>query len=182
MCSELNSDIERLAEMTGSLLKGVVTKLMPIGRTELAKRIWSSKTLLYRWSLHIWKRIHGNTEGTSHHRGDSVETNTQSQPLAGRYSPNLWETIRSKQKCLAPGIASVTLLKIADSVRFFISEYTVLAVSLLRLGVATLHETIRYIGEGLRGSPRGVALERIPREVRLILSGPRREQTRIALW
>jgi len=79
-------------------------------------------------------------------------------------------------------IGRTELAKIADSVRFFISEYTVLAVSLLRLGVATLLETIRYIGEGLRRSLRGVALERIPREVRLILSGPRREHTRIALW
>ncbi len=157
--------------------------LMPIGRTELAKRIWSSKTLLYRWSLHIWKRIHGNTEGTSHHRGDSVETNTRGQRTAARYSPNLWETIRSKQKCLAPGIASVTLLKIADSVRFFISEYTVLAVSLLRLVVVRLHETIRYIGEGLLRTLRGAAGEIIPREVgsAILAFQPRREHMRIAL-
>jgi hypothetical protein len=72
------------------------------------------------------------------------------------------------------------LAKIADSVRFFISEYTVLAVSLLRLRVVTLFETIRYIGEGLRRCLRAAG-ERIPREVLLATSGPRREQTRIAL-
>jgi len=78
-------------------------------------------------------------------------------------------------------IGRTELAKIADTIRFYISEYSVLAVKLLRHVGATLHEKIRYIGEGLSEAASAVVEEIIPREVVYHSMLPRREHTRIAL-
>ena len=78
-------------------------------------------------------------------------------------------------------VGRTELAKIADTIRFYISEYSVLAVKLLRRAGATLHGKIRYIGEGLNEATQAVVEEIIPREVVYHSMLPRREHTRIAL-